>query len=56
MKIKTTTTIIECTADEIRQSNSVADGVLNLLRSVLNGAVPDVTEEEIQEEMAKEEQ
>ena len=37
MKIKTTTTEIECTADELRQSNTVADGFLNILRSSFNG-------------------
>lgn len=56
MKIKTTVTEIECTADELRQSNSVADGVLNILRNCFNGAVPNVTEEEIAEEMAKEQE
>ena len=50
MKIKTTVTEIECTADELRQSNSLSDGVLNILRNCLNGTVPTVTEEEIAEE------
>lgn len=37
MKIKTTVTEIECTADELRQSNTVADGFLNTLRRAFNG-------------------
>lgn len=54
MKIKTTVTEIECTADELRQSNSLSDGFLNILRNCFNGTVPTVTEEEIAEEMAEE--
>lgn len=50
MKIKTTTTEIECSAEELRQSNSLSDGFLNILRNCFNGAVPDVTDEEIEED------
>lgn len=50
MKIKTTTTEIECSAEELRQSNSLSDGFLNILRNCFNGAVPDVTDEEIENE------
>lgn len=39
MKIKTTTTEIECTADELRQSNTVADGILNMMRRAFNGPI-----------------
>ena len=54
MKIKTTVTEIECTVDELRQSNSLSEGFLNILRNCFNGSAPTVTEEEIAEEMAKE--
>lgn len=37
MKITTTTTIIECNADELRQSNDLSDGFSNLLRKCFNG-------------------
>ena len=50
MKIKTTVTEIECTADDLRQSNSLSEGFLNILRNCFNGTVPTVTEEEIEEE------
>lgn len=57
MKIKTTVTEIECSANELRQSNSLADGIINILRNCFNGrSVPTVTEEEIAEEMAKEQE
>lgn len=39
MKITTTTTIIECTADELRQSNSLSDAFSNALRNVFNGVL-----------------
>ena len=35
MKISTTT--IECTADELRQSNSLSDAFVNNLRNAFNG-------------------
>lgn len=37
MKIVTTTTQIECTADELRQSNTASDGLLNAIRHCFNG-------------------
>lgn len=39
MKIKTTTTTteIECNADELRQSNTVSDAILNAMRRAFNG-------------------
>lgn len=36
MKIKTAITEIECTADEIRQSNNLADGIHNILRGCIS--------------------
>lgn len=41
MKIKTTTTTteIECTAEELRMSNGIADGVRNMLRDLFNPVV-----------------
>ena len=44
MKIKVTE--IECTAEEIRQSNNVADGICSLLRGVFNGVIPYDDEED----------
>ena len=49
MKIKTTVTEIECTANEIRQSNTVADGILNILRGCFNDMPSDCEEEEVDE-------
>ena len=46
MIIKTTVTEIECTANEIRQSNTVADGILNILRGCFNNMPSDCEEEE----------
>ena len=39
MKIKTTVTEteIECNAEELRQSNTVAEGLLNVMRRAFNG-------------------
>ena len=45
MRIKTTVTEIECTANEIRQSNTVADGILNMLRGCFNNMPSDCEEE-----------
>lgn len=56
MKIKTIVTEIECTADDLRQSNSLSEGFLNILRNCFNGTMPTVTEEEIAEEMTKEQE
>ena len=39
MKIKTTVTQIECNAEELRQSNTVSDGLLNAMRRVFNGPI-----------------
>ena len=37
MKIKTTTTEIECNAEELRQSNSLAEAFYGALRRSFNG-------------------
>lgn len=50
MKIKTTVTEIECTANELRQSNTVADGVLNMLRGCFNNMPSDCEDEDESEE------
>lgn len=39
MKIKTTEIEIECTAEELRQSNTLSDGLYNALRRAFNGPV-----------------
>lgn len=55
MKIKRTEIEIECTAEDLRQSNTVADGVLNIIRRLFNGSVEDPTgEKETEEEQANE--
>ena len=46
MKIKTTTTEIECTANELRQSNTLADGIFNMLRGCFNSITSDCEEPE----------
>ncbi len=44
MKIKVTE--IECTANELRQSNTIADGLLNLLRGAFNNMTSDCKDAE----------
>lgn len=46
MKIKTTVTEIECTANELRQSNALSDGFYNLLRGCFNNMTSDCAESE----------
>lgn len=46
MKIKTTVTEIECTANELRQSNGLSDGLYNLLRGCLNNLTTDCDDTE----------
>lgn len=36
MKIETSTTVIECSAEELRQSNSLSDSFYNAFRKALN--------------------
>ena len=54
MKITTTTTEIECTAEDLRQSNSLADAFTGILRRCFNGNLSSdycgVDEEESDEE------
>ena len=52
MKIKVTE--IECTANELRQSNTIADGLLNLLRGVFNNATSDCEDAEEADEESEE--
>lgn len=54
MKIRTTVTEIECTANEIRQSNTVADGILNILRGCFNNIPSDCEEVDESEEEVNE--
>lgn len=55
MKIKTTITEIECSANELRQSNALADGLHNLLRGCFNNMTSDCEEFENEEETESEE-
>lgn len=50
MKIRTEITEIECSAEELRQSNTVADGFLNAMRHCFNGPLSYQTEEDQEEE------
>ena len=40
MRIVTTTTEIECSAEELRQSNSLSDAFLQVMRKCFNGPAP----------------
>lgn len=46
MHITTTTTEIECSADELRQSNSLSEAFVQVLRKCFNGTVPTYDESE----------
>ena len=49
IEVKKTSTVIECTSDELRQSNSLSDCLTNALRTLFigpNGPAGDNTEEE----------
>jgi len=52
MKTKITTTIteIECSAEELRQSNTLADGLTNLFRRTFNGPVMNFQNDDEEEE------
>jgi hypothetical protein len=50
MKIKTTVTEIECTANDLRQSNALSDGFYNLLRECFNNMTSDCDNEEAESE------
>ena len=55
MKIKTSVTEIECTANELRQSNTLSDGLYNLLRGCFNGITSDCDDGDDEEESEGEE-
>ena len=50
MKIKTTVTEIECTANELRQSNALSDGFYNMLRGCFNNMTSDCDDTEHNDE------
>lgn len=50
MKIKTTLTEIECSAEELRQSTSLSDGLYNAIRRAFNGPLQCTKPEEESEE------
>ena len=52
MKIKTSITEIECSAEELRQSSTLSDGLYNALRKAFNGPIISDHEEEEEEEAA----
>lgn len=54
MKIKTTITEIECTANELRQSNTLSDGIFNMLRGCFNNLTSDCEESEDEEQTESE--
>ena len=56
MKIKTTVTEIECTANELRQSNALSDGFYNLLRGCFNNMTSDCEDDMEDEEQAESEE
>ena len=55
MKIRTEITEIECSAEELRQSNTVADGFLNAMRKAFNGPIFSRCEEDEDPEEAADE-
>ena len=48
MKIKVTE--IECTAEELRQSNTIADGAMNLIRNLFNGTISEEESKTVESE------
>lgn len=54
MRIKTTVTEIECTANELRQSNALSDGFYNMLRGCFNNMTSDCEESEGEEQVESE--
>lgn len=46
MKIRTVVTEVECSAEELRQSNSLADAFTGILRRYFNGDIPEEEESE----------
>ena len=59
MKIRTTITEIECSANELRQSNTLSDGIYNALRGCFNNLASDcdtdAEEEQTESEQLQEE-
>lgn len=55
MKIKTTVTEIECTANELRQSNALSDGFYNMLRGCFNNMTSNCEDDIEDEEQAESE-
>ncbi len=53
MKIKTSVTEIECTANELRQSNALSDGIYNILRGCFNNMTSDCEDYIEDEEQAE---
>ena len=49
MKIKTTVTEIECTANELRQSNTLSDGLYNMLRGYFNNKTSDCDNDDVED-------
>lgn len=37
IEVNKVSTSIECTSDELRQSNSLSDGLINIFRGLFNG-------------------
>ncbi len=56
MKIKTTVTEIECSANELRQSNAISDGLSNLLCGCFNNMTSDYDESENEEQEENEDE
>ena len=54
MKIKTTEIEIECTAEELRQSTTLSDGLYNALRRAFNGPIYDNSVEESEDDRTEE--
>ena len=54
MKIKTTITEIECTANELRQSNALSEGFYNILRGCFNNMTSDCDDTDCDEEESEE--
>ncbi len=56
MKIKTTVIEIECTANELRQSNTLSDGIYNILRGCFNNIASDCDEDDSEDEETESEE
>lgn len=46
MKFKTITTELECTAEELRQSNTLSESFMNIFRNAFNGQTDNSSYEE----------